>query len=88
MDVVHQVLQVRIHARLRVDRLLLACNQVVELNDADCHGFVLLCLNHQLSQLYVPDQLNANNIVEVCRLGQVPPVLARQRRVYVISEAL
>lgn len=55
VNVVHQILQISVHARLRINRLLLTRDQVVELNDADRHGLILLSLDHELPQLDVPD---------------------------------
>ena len=48
MDVEHQVLQVRINTRLRIDCCLFICEQVIELNDSNRDSLVLLSLQHDL----------------------------------------
>lgn len=76
MDVVQKVLQIRVHARLRVDRGLFTRNQMIELDDADGQRLVLLRLDHELPQLNIFDQLVDDDVVQVSRFGQVPPVFA------------
>ena len=76
MDVVQKVLQIRVHASLRVDRGLFTRNQMIELDDADGQRLVLLRLDHELPQLNIFDQLVDDDVVQVSRFGQVPPVFA------------
>ena len=76
MDVEHEVLQVGVHARLRVDGRLLVRQQVVELHDADGDSFILLRLEHHLLQCSVLDHLVCYNRGEVPRLCHIPPVIA------------
>ena len=88
MDVEHEVLQVGVHARLRVNRRLLVRQQVVELHDADRDRLILLRLQHHLLQRCVLDDLIGNNRGEVPRLRHVPPVVAVERRIQVVAQAL
>ena len=60
VDEVQQVLQVHIHIRLSVDCLLVACQEVVELNYSDRYRLKLLGLDHQLSELDIFNQLRHN----------------------------
>lgn len=86
VDVVEQILQVGVHARLRVNSGLLTSNEVVELHNADCNGLILLGLEHQLAHLNVSYELHADDVVQVRRLRQVPPVLARQGSIDIVAE--
>ena len=61
---------------------------MVELHNADSHGFVLLSLYHKLPELDVSDQFDTNYVVEVDGLCQVPPVLTGQRSIDIVAEAL
>jgi len=88
MDVMEQILQVSVHTCLGVDRGLLTGDEVVELHDSYCNGLVLLSLNHQLAHLNVSYKLQTNDVVEVSRLRQVPPVLARQGSIDIVSQII
>ena len=46
------------------------------MDDADSHGFVFLGLNHQLTELNVFYELDADDVIEIGGLSEVPPVLA------------
>ena len=88
MDVEHEVLQVGVHTRLGVDRSLLVRQQVVELHDADRDRLILLRLEHHLLQRCVLDDLIGNDRGEVARLSHVPPVVAVERSIQVVAQAL
>ena len=75
MDVVHQILQVCVHARLRINSRLLVCKQVVELNDANRYGFKLLSLEHELLQDWVLDHLVSHNCRKVSSFCHIPPII-------------
>lgn len=48
MDVEHQVLEVGVHTRLRINGCLLVRKQVIELNDSNGDCLKLLCFQHDL----------------------------------------
>ena len=85
MDVEHEVLQVGVDTRLCVDCCLLIREQVVELHDTDRHRLVFLRLQHHLLQRLVLDDLVGDDRGEVTRLGHVPPVVAVETRIQVVS---
>lgn len=88
VDVEHQVLQVSVDTCLRINGGLLIRQQVVELHNANRDGLVLLRLEHNLFQDGVLDDLVGDNQREVACFSHVPPVVAVERGVQVVAQAL
>lgn len=85
MNVEHQVLQVGVYTRLRVDRRLLVRQQVVELHDTNSDDFLLLRFEHLMFQYGVFDDLVGDDGCELARLRHIPPVVTVERCVQVVS---
>ena len=79
VNVEHQVLEVRIYTRLRVDCCLLIGQQVVELDDTDGDSLKFLCFEHDLFQLRIFDYLIGYNCGEMSSFCDVPPIITVQR---------
>lgn len=88
MDVEHQVLQVSVNTCLCVNGRLLVGEQVVELHNADRDGFELLRFEHDLFEHWVLNHLVGHDCREVTRLSHIPPVVAVQRSIQVVSQTL
>lgn len=88
MYVEHQVLQISVNGGQSIDCRLLVCNQVVKLNDADRDGLNFLGLQHDLLQKRILEDLVGDNHAEMSSFSDVPPVVAVQRGVCVVAQAL
>jgi len=88
VDVVHEVLQVRIDTRLCINSGLLIGQQVIELYDSDRNCFEFLSLIHHLFQGGILDDLVGHDSREMSRFSHVPPVVAVQRRIQIVAQAL
>jgi len=88
VDVKHQILEVSVHTRQRVDCRLLIRNQVVKLHDSDGDGLKLLRFYHDLLEEGVLNHLVSDNHRKLARLSHVPPVIAKQGGVGVVTQAL
>ena len=88
MDVVHQVLQVGVHTRLSINRCLLIGQQVIKLDDSDRNSLELLCFEHDLLEDWVLDHLVCNYGSKMTCLCDIPPVVAVQRSIQVVTKAL
>jgi len=88
VDVEHQVLKVCVDASLRVDCRLLISQQVVELDDTDRDGLILLRFQHDLFECCILDDLVCYDCREMPCLCHIPPVIAVQRCVQIVSQAL
>ena len=85
VNVEHQVLEVRIDTRLRVDRCLLIGKQVIELDNSNRDGLKLLGFKHYLLEERIFNDLICNNRGEVAGFCHVPPVIAVQRSVQIVA---
>ena len=88
MNVEHQVLQIGVNARQRVNRGLLIGNQVVELHNTDRYCLQLLGFNHDLLYKRVLNHLVCHNHRKVAGFSHIPPVVTEQRRVCIVTQAL
>ena len=88
MDIEHQVLQVSVDTGLGVNRGLLVRQKVVELDYSDRDRFKLLCLEHDLFEQGVLNDLVGDDRCEVPGLCDVPPIVAVKGSVAIVSQAL
>jgi len=88
MDVVHEILEVSVDTRLRINCGLLIGQQVVELHNSDGNCFELLSLVHHLFQNGILDHLVCHDGCEMSRLSHVPPIVAVQRCIQIVAQAL
>ena len=88
MDLEHEVLQVGVHARLRIDGVLLVGQQMVELDDADRDGLQFLRSEKGLSEVGVFQHLVGDDGGNMASFCDIPPVIAVEGGVQVVSETL
>ena len=88
MDLEHEVLQVGVHTRLRIDGVLLVGQQMVELDDAYRYGLQFLRAEERLSKVAVFQHLVGDDGGDVASFCDIPPVITVKRSVKVVSETL
>ena len=88
LDLEHEVLQVGVHTRLRIDGVLLVGQQMVELDDADRYGLQFLRAEERLSKVAVFQHLVGDDGGDVASFCDIPPVITVKRSVKVVSETL
>jgi len=88
LDLEHEVLQVGVHTRLRIDGVLLVGQQMVELDDAYRYGLQFLRAEERLSKVAVFQHLVGDDGGDVASFCDIPPVITVKRSVKVVSETL
>ena len=88
MDVVHEILEVRIDTRLRINSGLFIGQQVIELHYSNGNCFEFLSFIHHLFQNRILDDLVCHNSCEMSRLSHIPPVITVQRCIQIVAQAL
>ena len=88
LDLEHEILQVRVHTRLRVDRILLICKKVVELHNTDRNGLEFLSAEECISQVGVFQHLVGDDGRNMSSFCDIPPVITIERGIQVVTETL
>jgi len=76
MNVVHQILKVRIDTSLCINSSLFVGKQMVKLNYSNCNSFELLRSYYCCSQYWILNCLEGDGSNEMTTLSYVPPVIA------------
>jgi len=85
VDVEKKVLKVGVDACLGVNRGLLVCQQVIELNNADRDCFKLLRLEQLHLEMRIFQHLVGDHRCEVARFRHIPPIITVQRSICVVA---
>jgi hypothetical protein len=89
MDIEEEVLEVSVDRRLAVNSGVVGGEKVVELDEPDGDGLHLLHLEQGLPEGDVLDDLGGEDQGDVApRLSHVPPVVAVERSIQVVTETL
>ena len=88
MDIEEQIFKVCVHCSFAVNRGMVWCKQMVELDQADSNSFHFLNFQKSLSEWNILDDLCSKCQRDVTSFSNIPPIITMEGSILIIPQTL